>query len=88
MRAVASFALLFAAPVALCELTGFAPKNLQLERAIFSAAPLALNTSQYQFVLDPTIKIVGDWDVRLRRDVARAHAAFGGAAARGRVREP
>ena len=37
-----------------------------LDRAVFTAAPLELNTSQYQFVLDPTIKINGDWDVRAR----------------------
>jgi hypothetical protein len=81
MRASVAFLL---APVALCELTGAGAPILEkygatLSRSIFSAAPLALNTSQYQFVLDPSIKIVGDWDVRGSMHALRARV--GGAAA-------
>lgn len=35
-----------------------------LDRPVYSAAPLSLNTSENVFVLDPSIKLVGDWDVR------------------------
>ena len=34
-----------------------------LNRPVFSASPIALNTTQYQFVIDETIPLVGDWDV-------------------------
>lgn len=36
----------------------FAPQT----RPIFSASPLSLNTSQYQFVIDETIPLIGDFD--------------------------
>lgn len=49
-------------------------------RPIFSASPITLNTSQYQFVIDETIPLVGDFDavsvdlsyVRSRNAGARA----------------
>ena len=41
-----------------------------LERPIYSAAPLALNTTNFQFDLDASIQLVGDWDVSARRFAA------------------
>ena len=36
--------------------------GLGMDRAAMSAAPLALNTSEFQFVLDASIALRGDWD--------------------------
>jgi hypothetical protein len=36
---------------------------LRLDRPVFSASPVTLNTSQFQFVIDESIPLLNDWDV-------------------------
>lgn len=47
---------------ALCVAAGASPLFAPLKRAIYAGAPLSLNTSQYQFVVDETINLLGDFD--------------------------
>ena len=37
--------------------------GLALQRPAFSASPITLNTSEFQFVIDDSISLLGDWDV-------------------------
>ena len=60
MHATLAMALVMATSAAASPLMGIS--GFSLSRAAMSAAPLALNTSQFQFVLDPSITLRGDWD--------------------------
>ena len=44
-------------------LLALAAAGLSLDRPAYSASPVSLNTSQYQFVIDESITLRGDFDV-------------------------